>query len=71
MKKHCDCFFVERVFKKEGNILNLYFLISIIGISKKTLIRLSKVTNYLITQRQKKTLLCCHSKSHLDYWQSK
>ena len=47
MKKHCDCFFVERVFKKEGNILNLYFLISIIGISKKTLIRLSKVTNYL------------------------
>ena len=56
MKKHCDCFFVERVFKKEGNILNLYFLISIIGISKKTLIRLSKVTNYLDYSKTKENV---------------
>lgn len=56
MKKHCDCFLVERVFKKEGNILNLYFLISIIGISKKTLIRLSKVTNYLDYSKTKENV---------------
>lgn len=56
MKKHCDCFLVERVFKKERNILNLYFLISIIGISKKTLIRLSKVTNYLDYSKTKENV---------------
>lgn len=55
MKKRCDCFLVERVFKKEGNILNLYFLISIIGISKKT-IRLSKVTNYLDYSKTKENV---------------
>ena len=56
MKKRCDCFLVERVFKKEGNILNVYFLISIIGISKKTLIRLSKVTNYLDYSKTKENV---------------